>query len=71
MDSADASVSAGSINGADADVGQTMGIDRLIAIARDTVDELGNDVDKFPRLTALTSFGVGLTLGFALGRQTR
>ena len=47
------------------------GIDAILASARSAVDELGHDIDKFPRLSAITAFGVGLTLGIALGRQAR
>lgn len=47
------------------------GIDAILASARSAIDELGHDIDKFPRLSAMTAFGVGLTLGIALGRQTR
>lgn len=47
------------------------GIDAILASAKMAVDELGHDIDKFPRLSAITAFGVGLTLGIALGRQVR
>ena len=60
-----------SIDSLQPETAELNGVDRLIALAKDTVEELGNDVDKFPRVTAMTTFGVGLALGFALGRQTR
>lgn len=47
------------------------GVDAILASAKMAVDELGHDIDKFPRLSAITAFGVGLTLGIALGRQVR
>lgn len=47
------------------------GIDALLEAVGATVEEFGQDVDKFPRLTALAAFGVGLSLGLALGSKVR
>jgi hypothetical protein len=58
------------VGGSEPDIAE-LGVDRLVALAKDTVEELGNDVDKFPRVAAITTFGAGFALGFALGRQTR
>ncbi len=46
-------------------------IDALLAAVAATVEELGQDVDKFPRLSVTAGFGFGLALGFAFGRQVR
>ncbi len=47
------------------------GVDALLAAASATVEELGQDVDKFPRVSTITAFAVGLAIGVALGRQVR
>jgi hypothetical protein len=47
------------------------GIEAILTSVSEVVDELGQDVDKFPRLSAIAAFGLGLALGAALGRQIR
>ena len=53
--------------GAAADVG----VQAVLASVGEIVDELGGNVDKFPRLSVIAAFGLGLALGAALGRQLR
>jgi hypothetical protein len=57
--------------GATGENGERHGLDAILASAASLVEELGQDVDKFPRLSAMTAFGVGLALGVVLGRQGR
>lgn len=47
------------------------GVDALLAAASATVEELGQDVDKFPPVSTITAFAVGLAIGVALGRQVQ
>ena len=47
------------------------GVDAILASASSLVEDLGQDVDKFPRLSAATAFGIGLALGVVLARQVR
>lgn len=37
----------------------------------ETLDELPSELDRYPRVTALAAFGIGLTLGAIIGRQFR
>ena len=36
-----------------------------------TLDEFAEELDKYPRLTALSALGVGLVLGVVIGRRLR
>jgi hypothetical protein len=47
------------------------GVDAILASAASAIEEVGGEVDKFPRLGAIAAFGVGLALGVILGRQVR
>lgn len=44
----------------------TGGVDALLAAVGETVEEFGQDIDRFPRLAALAAFAVGLSLGMVL-----
>jgi hypothetical protein len=48
-----------------------IGPDELIAAANSVIDELQQDIDKYPRLTAIAAFGLGLAVGVFVGRQSR
>jgi hypothetical protein len=48
-----------------------IGPDELIAAANSVIDELREDIDKYPRLTAIAAFGLGLAVGIFAGRQSR
>ena len=48
-----------------------IGPDELIAAANSVIDELREDIDKYPRLTAIAAFGLGLAVGVFAGRQSR
>jgi hypothetical protein len=37
----------------------------------ETLDEFSEELDKFPRLTALAAIGVGLVVGVIIGRKLR
>jgi hypothetical protein len=59
--------------GGDDDMGAAKGsgIETLLAAARATVEELEEDIEKFPQLSALAAFGIGLALGIVVGRHLR
>jgi hypothetical protein len=46
-------------------------VDALLKMLNDTLDEFAEELDKYPRLTALTALGVGLALGVVLSRRLR
>lgn len=46
-------------------------IDEVLKLVGETLDEFGDEIDRYPRLSALTALGVGLALGLLLGRATR
>ena len=46
-------------------------VDAFIRMISETLDELPKELDLYPRLTALVTFGVGLALGALIGRQSR
>lgn len=48
-----------------------VGVDAFLEAVGATLQELGQDIDKFPRLTALTVFGLGLSLGLVFGSRVR
>jgi Tfp pilus assembly protein PilN len=48
-----------------------IGPDELLAAANSVIDELQQDIDKYPRLTAIAAFGLGLAVGIFAGRQSR
>lgn len=55
----------------DTDQPTRIGPDELIAAANSVIDELQQDIDKYPRLTAIAAFGLGLAIGIFAGRQSR
>lgn len=46
-------------------------IETLLKMLNDTLDEFAEELDKYPRLTALSALGVGLVLGVVIGRRLR
>ncbi|MGO3932431.1 hypothetical protein NP284_29485 [Rhodopseudomonas pseudopalustris] len=48
-----------------------IGPEELIAAANSVIEELQQDIDKYPRLTAIAAFGLGLAVGIFAGRQSR
>lgn len=46
-------------------------VETLLSLMNDTLDEFAEELDKYPRLTALAALGVGLALGIVIGRQLR
>ena len=45
--------------------------EKLLKFMNETLDEFSQELEKFPRLTALAALGVGLTVGVIVGRQIR
>jgi len=43
----------------------------LLKFMNETLDEFSEELDKFPRLTALAAIGVGLVVGVIIGRKLR
>lgn len=56
---------------ADDIAGEPTSIDTLLKTMSETIEELGQDVDAYPRLTALTGFAIGLALGMAISPRGR
>lgn len=48
-----------------------LGTEELLKFMNETLDEFSEELDKFPRLTALAALGVGLAVGIIIGRQLR
>ena len=46
-------------------------IDAFLKAVNETLDEFADELDRFPRLTALAALGVGLAAGIVIGRQLR
>lgn len=46
-------------------------VEALLKMMNDTLDEFAEELDRFPRLTALAALGVGLAVGVVIGRQLR
>ena len=46
-------------------------VESFLKMMNDTLDEFGEELDKYPRLSALAALGVGLSLGIVVGRQLR
>ncbi|WP_414463588.1 hypothetical protein [Hyphomicrobium sp. DY-1] len=44
-------------------------IESLIKLINDALDELPKEIEKYPRLTAIGAFGVGLAFGVILDRR--
>jgi len=42
-----------------------------VKTVNETLDEFADELDKYPRLTALAALGVGLAAGVVIGRQFR
>ncbi len=51
-----------------ADSAQLEGLMETIGAA---LDDMSDEIEKFPKLTALAALGVGLALGVVIGRQLR
>ena len=47
------------------------GFAALLHAVEGVIDDFGQEVDKFPRITALTALTVGLAFGFVIGRHSR
>ena len=45
--------------------------EELLKFMNETLNEFSEELDKFPRLTALAALGVGLAVGVIIGRQLR
>lgn len=43
----------------------------FLKAVQETIDEFGDELDRFPRLSALAALGVGLAVGVVIGRQIR
>lgn len=46
-------------------------VDAFLKAVNETLDEFADELDKFPRLTALAALGLGLAAGVVIGRQLR
>ncbi|WP_371349288.1 hypothetical protein [Ancylobacter sp. IITR112] len=46
-------------------------IDTFLKAVNETLDEFADELDRFPRLTALAALGLGLAAGIVIGRQLR
>ncbi|PPB80974.1 hypothetical protein LV82_01707 [Albidovulum inexpectatum] len=46
-------------------------IDGFLKLVGETLDEFGEEIDRYPRLAAMAALGVGLALGLLVGRATR
>ncbi|MBB4015078.1 hypothetical protein GGR16_000084 [Chelatococcus caeni] len=46
-------------------------VETLLKEINGTLDEFADELDRFPRLTALAALGVGLAAGIVIGRQLR
>lgn len=46
-------------------------LETFLKTANATLDEFAEELDRFPRLTALAAFGIGLAAGVVIGRLLR
>ncbi|WP_454858845.1 hypothetical protein [Rhizobium binxianense] len=46
-------------------------LETFLKTVNETLDEFADELDKFPRLTALAALGIGLATGVVIGRQLR
>lgn len=46
-------------------------VETLLTMVDETLDEFSQELDKYPRLTALAALGIGLAVGIVIGRQRR
>ena len=46
-------------------------VDAFLKAVNETLDEFADELDRFPRLTALAALGLGLAAGVVIGRQLR
>lgn len=46
-------------------------VEAFLKSVNDTLDKFADDLDRFPRLTALAALGVGVAVGVVIGRQLR
>lgn len=56
---------------AEDDVDKQTSFDSLLKMVGETIEDLGKDVDTYPRLMALTAFAIGLSLGVAISPRGR
>ena len=50
---------------------QDESIDTFLKTLNETLDEFAEELDRYPRLTALAALGIGLTAGVFIGRKSR
>ena len=43
----------------------------FLAMINETLDDFAQELDKYPRLTALAALGIGLAVGVVIGRHSR
>ncbi|WP_456388282.1 hypothetical protein [Profundibacter sp.] len=46
-------------------------IDAFLKTLNETLDEFAEELDRYPRLTALAALGIGLAAGVVIGRTSR
>ena len=46
-------------------------VEACLKSVNDTLDEFADELDRFPRLTAVVALGVGVAVGVVIGRQLR
>lgn len=56
---------------ADAGIEQPEGLDALLGAVNAAVEDFSEEIEKYPRIAAITTLAVGLALGYAIGRQVR
>ncbi|GEO87649.1 MULTISPECIES: hypothetical protein [Alphaproteobacteria] len=44
-------------------------LETFLKTANETLDEFAEELDRFPRLTALAAFGIGLAAGVVIGSR--
>ncbi|NKB84863.1 hypothetical protein [Brucella grignonensis] len=50
---------------------ETHQLETFLKTANETLDEFAEELDRFPRLTALAAFGIGLAAGVVIGHRLR
>jgi hypothetical protein len=50
---------------------QPEGLDALLGAVNAAVEDFSEEIEKYPRIAAITTLAVGLALGYAIGRQVR
>lgn len=56
---------------AEAGAEQVEGLDALLGAVNAAVEDFSEEIEKYPRIAAITSLAVGLALGYVIGRQVR